>query len=304
MIRNLFFFVVICSQGPLMAQKIDIQGHRGARGLLPENTIPAMILALDLGVTTVEMDLAITKDGQVIVSHEPWFASEICLDPSGNKIPKEQEKTHNIYEMTYEEVMAYDCGSVRHPNFPRQKSIQASKPLLSEVIRNVERHVKGETLIEVDYNIEIKSTPDGDGVFHPKPEEFSDLVYAVIDAFLPWERVVIQSFDFRVLQYWKKKYPQVRLAVLIANDQSIDQNLKTLGFTPEIYSPYFELLTREKVTELKKKKIRVIPWTVNEIDKMKTLAQWGVDGIITDYPDRAVQAGLTPKSRVRKSFVP
>jgi glycerophosphoryl diester phosphodiesterase len=111
------------------------------------------------------------------------------------------------------------------------------------------------------------------------------------------DRVVVQSFDFRILQYWHANYPTVRLAALIENSKSIDANLKELGFIPSIYSPYYKLLSEEMVKELRSMKMRVIPWTVNEPDDMKRLRAWGVDGIITDYPNRAAEIGLGLKGK-------
>ena len=121
-----------------------------------------------------------------------------------------------------------------------------------------------------------------------------------MDQYLPLERVVIQSFDVRVLKYFHTKYPHVRLALLVENTRSIDSNLKSLGFKPSIYSPYFKLLTRDRVKYLKDQKIRVIPWTVNEVEDMLRLKAWGVDGIITDYPDRAAANKLTLRQKPPK----
>ena len=270
----------------------DLQGHRGARGLRPENSIPAFLLALDSGVTTVELDLAITKDKQIVVSHEPWMSSSICFQPDGSEIAAGGEKSFNIYELNYEDVRKFDCGSKGNEKFPEQVRMKAVKPLLKDVIIAIEHHIKSHSLYEVDYNIEIKTTPSGDGKFHPSPEVFSDLVYNLIDQYLPLERVVIQSFDFRVLKYWHEKYPDVRLSALIENTRTVDANLKTLGFKPSVYSSHFKLLTKEKVEYLQKLKIRVIPWTVNETSDMQRLLQWKVDGFITDYPDRAASLGL------------
>jgi glycerophosphoryl diester phosphodiesterase len=273
--------------------KFDVQGHRGARGLMPENTIPAFMSALDTGVTTVEMDLAVTKDEQLIVSHEPWMSAAICLDPSGNSFAEKTEKKYNIYEMTYEQVKQFDCGTKPYEKFPEQAKMHAVKPLLHDVIAAVEDHVRSYTRYEVDYNIEIKSEKETDNKFHPAPEEFSDLVYNFIDEYLPWDRVVIQSFDFRVLKYWHEKHPEVRLAALVENLKSIDSNLEDLGFRPSIYSPDFRLLNKEKVNYLHQMKIRVIPWTVNEVKDMLVLKGMGVDGFITDYPDRAKKYKFT-----------
>jgi glycerophosphoryl diester phosphodiesterase len=302
---KIFLFVMMSST--LLAQnipKFDIQGHRGARGLMPENTIPAFLLALDSNVTTIEMDLAITKDKQVIVSHEPWMSAEFCLNPDGISFSKKDEKKFNIYQMSYEQVKQWDCGSKPHERFLGQKKMIVIKPLLSEVIVAVENHIKNFTKYEVDYTIEIKSEPEGDNKFHPKPDKFSDMVYELIDQYLPLDRVVIQSFDFRVLKYWHKKYPEVRLAALVENKKPIEQNLTELGFVPSVYSPNFKLLTKDTVellhtknvelTEKQKEekispRLRVIPWTVNEPIEMLSVKGMGVDGFITDYPDRAAK---------------
>jgi glycerophosphoryl diester phosphodiesterase len=269
--------------------KFDIQGHRGARGLRPENSIPAFLLALDSGVTTIELDLAVTKDKQLVVSHEPWMSASICTTPEGKSFDAKDERKYNIYKMTYEQVRQWDCGSKGNERFPEQQKMMVTKPLLSEVIVAIENHLKNFTRYEVDYNIEIKTLPEDDNKFHPKPEVFSDLVYDLVDQYLPLDRVVIQSFDFRVLRYWHEKYPDVRLAALVENKKSVEDNLTALGFAPSIYSPDFQLLSKDDVKNLHEKKIRVIPWTVNEETDMLSLKGMDVDGFITDYPDRAAR---------------
>jgi glycerophosphoryl diester phosphodiesterase len=307
-IRTIFIFFLLMRSLSAYAQTpgFDLQGHRGARGLMPENTVPAFMLALDSGVTTLEMDLAVTKDKQLVVSHEPWMSAAYCLDPSGNEIQEKDEKKYNIFQMTYDEVKQWDCGSKGNSKFPEQKKIKASKPLLVEVIVAAENHIKNFSKYEVDYNIEIKSTPKEDNLFNPKPEEFSDLAYNLIDQYLPWDRVVIQSFDFRVLKYWHKKYPEVRLAALVENLKTVDDNLDDLGFVPDVYSPFYKLLNKSKVNYIhlqnpsrilkpgkRASKMRVIPWTVNDENEMTELKEIGVDGLITDYPNRARKLKLT-----------
>jgi len=289
---------------PLHAQmytpKFDVQGHRGCRGLEPENTIPAFIAALDSGVTTIELDLAITLDKQVIVSHEPWMSAAFCLDPAGKVIKEKDEKKYNIYQMTYEEVKLWDVGLKKNERFPEQKKFKVNKPLLSQAIIAIENHIKSFSRYEVDYNIEIKSLPESDNKFHPTPDVFSDIVYELIDQYLPWERVVIQSFDLRVLKYWHEKHPEVRLAVLVENLKTIDQNVKNLGFRPSIYSPDYQLLSKSEVKYIRELGMRCIPWTVNDKKEMLELKGWGVDGFITDYPNRARELGLTLKSPTGK----
>lgn len=302
--RLSYILLLLLSIGPVAKgqylPRFDVQGHRGARGLKPENTIPAFLTALNYGVTTIELDLAVTRDNEIVVSHEPWMSAALCISSAGEPIDERSEKKYNIYQMTYEEVRQFDCGSKFNDQFPAQTKIPLSKPLLTDVIVAVEDHIKSFTQYEVDYNIEIKSFPQGDNKFHPTPEVFSDIVYDLINQYLPMERVIIQSFDFRVLKYWHIKYPEVRLAALVENTRSINANLSELGFTPAVYSPYFKLLTRNKIEFLHQERMRVIPWTVNEKADMERLKAWGVDGIITDYPNRSAELGLNLKMNIKR----
>jgi glycerophosphoryl diester phosphodiesterase len=283
------------AQPKVYTPKFDVQGHRGCRGLRPENTVPAFLLALDSGVTTLEMDVVITRDRQVVVSHEPWMSGSICLDPAGKEIALKDTLKHNIYALTYEEVRRYDCGSKGNERFPEQLKMAAYKPLLKDVIVAVENHIKNHTKYEVDYNIEIKSDPRGDDKYHPKPEEFTKLVYDLVDQYLPMSRVVIQSFDFRALKHLHTQYPDLRTAALIESKKSLEANLKALGFTPSIYSPYYKFVTPDMVKQCKVLKMRLIPWTVNDEREMLALKGMGVDGLITDYPDRAAKYEMTLK---------
>jgi glycerophosphoryl diester phosphodiesterase len=293
---SILLFILSSSCLSLNAQiytpKFDLQGHRGARGLRPENSIQGFLLALDSGVTTIELDLVITADNQVVVSHEPWMSGAICIQPNGQPIREKDEMKFNIFKMSYEQVKTFDCGSKGNERFPEQQKFSVAKPLLKDVIVAVEDHIRSYTQYEVDYNLEIKTETNGDNKFHPTPNVFSDLVYKLVDEYLPLERVVIQSFDFRVLQYWHEKYPEVRLAALVENRNGPAANLKALGFKPSIYSPYFEVLAAVDIKNLQRQKIRVIPWTVNEVKDMKRMRALGVDGFITDYPDRAARLGL------------
>lgn len=271
--------------------RIEIQGHRGARGLYPENTLPAFEAAQRMGVDVLELDLVITADQQVVVSHDQWLSATICMDTTGNIINRNEEKQWNIYHMTYEEVSKANCGIKPHAVFPQQKKMNAYKPLLSEVFEQTERLIANEGQKRVKYNIEIKSLPELEGEYHPSPAVFSDLVFEVIKkSGIDQTLISIQSFDFRVLQYWHRTYPQMQLVALVENRKSVQQNLENLGFRPDVYSPYFKLLNGEIVALLQKEGIRVIPWTVNDAEDMRQIASMGVDGIITDYPDRAIEA--------------
>lgn len=271
--------------GESYSQQIDWEGHRGTRGLMPENTLPAFRKALELGVTTLEMDVVITKDKRVVVSHDPWISPEICLDSTGNELPRDTAARINIYRLTYEELSKFDCGSKGNPFFPRQEKIAASKPLLSDVFRAAEKYCKDYNRNEVYYNIEIKSRPDWDGVYHPPVNEFCDLVFSVINDFVPLKRVIVQSFDMRALKYFHRKYPQVTLSLLVEDENNPNKLIRLLGFNPAIYSPEYKLLKPKNVDWLHARHIRVVPWTVNDPEEMKKLINMKVDGIITDYPD-------------------
>lgn len=282
-------FLFALAMLPMISQaqfSYDLQGHRGARGLMPENTIPAMIKALDLGVTTLELDLAVTKDGEIIVSHEPYMNPLICLTREGKEILG-GDRSYNIYQMTFDEVKQYDSGSKFHVGFSQQVKFHVTKPRLKDLFDVVEKYVIDHNLPKPYYNIEIKSSIEGDDEYHPSPAEFSDMVYGLIDSSISWDRVNIQSFDFRVLKYYNQKYPDVTLAMLITDARKSQEQLKELGFQPQIYSPYFVALTKDVVSDLKEKGMKVIPWTVNTTEQMQNLLDMGVDGIITDFPNLA-----------------
>jgi glycerophosphoryl diester phosphodiesterase len=270
-----------------MLPAFDKQGHRGCRGLMPENTLLAMLKASDLGVTTLEMDAVISKDGKVVLSHEPFFNHEITTRPNGEFVTESEERSLNLYQLSYDEIKRFDVGSKPHPRFPRQEKFPAIKPLLSDVIASVESYTQLHNRTPLYYNIETKSDTATDGVFHPAPERFVDLLMDVIKQRQIAHRVIIQSFDFRTLQVVRKKYPGIMTAMLIEDydKRSLDEQLKALQFTPTIYSPEQSHVTEQLVKECHQKKMKIIPWTVNDKEGIERLKALGVDGIITDYPD-------------------
>ncbi|MFP5384932.1 MAG: glycerophosphodiester phosphodiesterase family protein [Bacteriovoracia bacterium] len=261
----------------------DWQGHRGARGLYPENTVGAMEEALKYPVTTLELDVVVSKDNKVIVSHEPWMNGDICLDPNGNRI---SGKDYNIYKMDFEEIVKFNCGSLPYSRFPQQKKVAVGKPTLEKLIKVTEETLKGLNRRFVEYNIEIKSTPEDEKKgFQPDYKTFSDLVVKTIREQLPPEKFTIQSFDWRVLKYLHEKYPDVRLVALEEGSFSPQNVLKELGFAPYAFSPWYKNLSRTDVQKFHENNVKVIPWTVNDVDDMVQLRELGVDGIISDYPN-------------------
>ncbi|HYF30803.1 MAG TPA: glycerophosphodiester phosphodiesterase [Chitinophagaceae bacterium] len=283
-------FVVACHMARTAGTQLtafDTQGHRGCRGLMPENTIPAMVTALNLGVTTLEMDVVITKDKQVVLSHEPFMNHEIVTRPDGSLIEEREQMKYNIYQMNYEEVKKYDVGLKPHPRFPRQEKMKAIKPLLSDLIDSVDQYMITSRRPHPYYNIETKCLPIGDNLYHPAPAEFVNLLMGVIKNKQIEERVIIQSFDFRTLKYLHEHYPNIKTAMLIEDDdkRSFEQQLQALGFVPTIYSPHYSLVNPALIEKCRERNIRVIPWTVNDKPTIERLKELGVDGIISDYPD-------------------
>ena len=265
----------------------DKQGHRGCRGLMPENTVPAMLNAIGLGVTTLEMDISISKDKKVFLSHEPFFNHEITTKPDGNFITEKEERSFNMYKMNYDDIIKYDVGIKPHPRFPDQQKIKAVKPLLSDVFKAVKEYMMTARRPFPLYNIETKCLPATDNIYHPAPAEFVELLMAVIKENQMEEQVIIQSFDFRTLQYLHLHYPNIKTAMLVEanNRNSFRKQIKDIGFTPTIYSPEESLVIPDLIKNCHDLNMKIIPWTVNDKTKIKEFKQMGVDGIITDYPN-------------------
>lgn len=188
--------------------------------------------------------------------------------------------------MTYEDIKAFDCGSLKHPGFPEQSPQPAYKTLLSDVIMLTTKHFK-EKDRRVSLNIELKSSQETDHIFHPKPEVFVDLVVNTIkNELIPINQINLQSFDERILRYCIENYPIISTAYLVEEGKFYN-NLQNLGKTPQIYSPHYSLVDSLTVEQAHKSGMKVIPWTVNDTEKMQELLELGVDGIITDYPNKA-----------------
>lgn len=268
---------------------MKIHGHRGARGLYPENTIIGFVEAIKMGVDVLEMDVVISGDGLVVVSHEPWMHQDICTLPNGSPISPTEAKDHNLYQMPYETIKQYDCGLLLHPRFEQQQKLPACKPLLSDVIDVCEKYCKLHNLPEVGYNIETKCTPAGDGIYHPNPETFAQLLVDVLIQKNVLNRSFIQSFDIRTLQYLKRKKVAVSMVFLAEYKASVIHYINTLGFTPDVLSPFYKLIDENMVTQCKQNNIALIPWTVNHIGDIEQMYIFGVDAIISDYPHIAIE---------------
>ena len=266
--------------------RIDIQGHRGCRGLFPENSLPAFEKAIDLGVNTLELDIGITKDKEVVVSHEPFMSRKICFNPAGNKIPKSMDMEYNLYKMSHDSIAQFDCGSKVHKSYPNQEKLRTYKPLLSEVFELAKAKKS-----DVRFNIEIKSKKKYYGIFTPHPKEYVEIVLDEVIKNNMLNRVIIQSFDMVILKEVRIQSPKMPIALLVDEDEDIYFKISVLDVKPqpEVISPYFELLDEKKVKNLQAANYKVIPWTVNDAEDLKRMVALEVDGIITDYPDRLIE---------------
>lgn len=262
------------------------EGHRGTRGLMPENTIPAMLKAIDLGVNVIEVDIYITKDDQVLIAHDPYVNASISTLPGGVEINKDSAKNYIWHQMNYADIRKIDVGMKVFPAYPRQQKIPAYMPLLGELIDSVENYTTAKKLPGIIYNIEVKSNPKFDGVYQPSAAIMIKAIMDVVKSKNIGNRFYIQSFDMRQIQEVHKSYPGVTTGFLTdAKNVSVTENLNLLGFKPDIYSPAYKLVTKEMADTCLAKNMKLVPWTVNTADEIKVLLGLGVNGIITDYPD-------------------
>jgi len=284
---------------------LDIQGHRGARGLAPENTLPAFARALGIGVTTLEMDCAITRDGVVVVSHDAALNPDITRGPDGKWLEQAGPAIRNL---AFKELQRYDVGRLNPANayakrWPEQKPVDGTPiPRLADVFALV-RKSGNET---VRFNIETKLSP-----VEPNqtvgPEDFARKLVGAIREGGMVRRAIIQSFDWRTLAIVQKEAPEIATVYLTVQKGFMDSiqadkdgspwtagvKFRDHGSVPRmvkaaggaVWSPYYAEITREQVKEAQSLGLRVVVWTMNEPADMRRMIEWGVDGVISDRPD-------------------
>ncbi|MCZ2151719.1 MAG: glycerophosphodiester phosphodiesterase [Bryobacterales bacterium] len=264
--------MILCLTGflaamTLSAQTIQVHGHRGARAMRPENTLPAFEYAIQAGVDALELDLAVTSDNVLVVSHDPQINPKLCDGPG---IPKP------IHQMTLLELSQWDCGKKKNPSFPNQQPVPGAHiPTLDEVLALAPRGA-------FRFNIETKCFPDKPEL-SPPPAEFARLLAAAIEKHHLRSRVIVQSFDFRTLHEMKKLLPDVRLSALYQNGLK-DFLAIARESGASIVSPHFSLVTQSRVAEAHQAGLQVVPWTANTPSQWDKLIHAKVDAIITDDP--------------------
>lgn len=270
--------------------RTQVHGHRGCRGLRPENTLPAFLHAVALGADVLELDVVISADAHVVVSHEPWPSALYCSAPDGGRLLPQDEQSHNFYRLPYSIIRTYDCGQRRHPGFPEQQSVAAHKPLLADVIRAADELAERLGRVPPSYAVEVKSTIAGDNIFHPTPALFFKQVLAVLHAAQALTRTTLLSFDERILRIARGVHPDLPLCLLVEQPFLAATVFDALGFVPDVFGPDYHLLSRSSVADLRAAYpgLKLVPWTVNEPADLQRLLDWSVDGITTDYPDRLI----------------
>jgi glycerophosphoryl diester phosphodiesterase len=265
------------------SQAFEVHGHRGARARYPENTIPAFEHALKVGANALELDLGVTKDKFLVLSHDPHINPELCLDQSGQKV----QKAPLISALTLNEVKTYDCGSLKNPKFPKQVAVPATRiPTLEEVLTWLDgQNLKQAKLIKL--NIETKSFPENPEYTVP-PEEFARLLVGTLKKRGYLDRTVIQSFDYRTLKAARLLEPRVQIAALTENIHE-DLVKTALDLKADFISPRWTLVKFKSVKDLHEKGVKVLPWTVNDKETWSILINMKVDGIITDDPEELLK---------------
>lgn len=250
------------------APRIQVHGHRGARAMRPENTLPAFEYAIAAGVDVVELDLAVTSDGVLVVSHDQAMNRKICQGPEGESA---------IHKLTLAQVREWDCGALKNPEFPKQQPVPGSQiPTLDEVFALGSKGA-------FSFNIELKSDPKHADLA-PEPRVFAQLVAESVRRHKMEQQVIVQSFDFRTLLAMREIAPELRMAALYGGmPKDLVEISKEAGGTP-IVAPHYMLVTKGKVEKAHQAGLQVVPWTANSVGAWDRLISDGVDAIITDDP--------------------
>ncbi len=268
----------------MFASAFDLQGHRGARGLAPENTLPAFAAALALGVTTLELDTGVTRDGVVVVHHDRRLNPDIARGPDGQWV---EAPAPLIHELSFKELRRYDVGRLRPGSeyakqLPEQKPADGARiPSLAELFELV----KASGNDAVRFNIETKLSPQAPEETLP-PEEFARALVAEIRKAGMESRASIQSFDWRTLHVVERDAPEIATVYLTGRRGAQSQPKAVHAAGGRIWSPSHAAMDSAALVEARALGLKVIPWTVNDPAEIELLLDQGVDGVITDYPDR------------------
>jgi glycerophosphoryl diester phosphodiesterase len=276
----------------MASQPLKVQGHRGARAIWPENTLRGFEYAIEVGVDGIELDLAVTGDGHVVVTHDLKLNPKRVLNERGQRLTK----TVPVRALSLAELTTYDVGSIRHPKFPSQNLCPGARiPTLVEVIGLIQRSTTP-TAKTLQLNLEFKSVPAATDL-GPAPSDYVDLVLGILKTCGFTDRCIFQSFDHRILQEIKKRNADLPISPLIAGTFP-DLKAMALHLGAKSVSPEWGWFTAQVVRELHQSDIQVVTWTVNEPREWQLLLDMGVDVAITDDPEALIRY----LSRTQNSF--
>lgn len=265
-----------------------IQGHRGFRGRFPENSLVAFQHAIQLGVDAIELDVVISKDRKVIISHEPFMCHTLCTHNDGTPILKEEAEKFNIYKMSEAEILKFSFGELDYPKFPEQKKVKSYKLSLGAMCAQLEKGMGDISFPQL--TIEVKSNPSTIGLWHPSAKEYAKILLENIEQINEEWPMAIQSFDLNILKELDKlNCPLPLIALSESADLGIDEVCETLEFVPDGYSPFFELITETMVEDCLTLGVDISAWTVNSREDIEKLYAFGVRNFITDYPDLLIR---------------
>lgn len=267
--------------------RTQVHGHRGCSGPEPENTVPAFLRAAATGCQWLELDVVITGDDTVLVSHEPWMDHRTCRDPQGRPLTEAEGRATNIFTLPLAEVQRYRCVPSGSDD---AKGADPSwyKPALGEVVRAVDALAQRTGIVPPGYTIEVKSERGWYGTYQPVPERLAERMLQEVDALGILHRCIIQSFDGAVLKAIHASAPAVPLCLLAERPEVPATVLDHLGFTPAYYGPTIDTVDASLAEDLRSHGIGLLVWTVNTKAGMERLLDIGVDGIITDHPAMAM----------------
>jgi glycerophosphoryl diester phosphodiesterase len=272
--------ILIAVESIAQSSSVKIFGHRGCRGLYPENTLEGFAHAIDLGVDGIEWDVIVSQDGQLVISHEPYLDASYCLGADGKEISAADGKKINFYELSAEEIRRFDCGSKPYPKYPEQKKMATYKPLVQEAFNRL--NLSNTTIL-----FEIKSEQPDYGEFQPMPEEYAQIIANEVAYFAHKQNIIFMCFDPQLLEALHKLLPDYRYVYLTYKPfTSVKKFLEDISFTPYALGMYHPTVRKKDVKYLHERDVKLFAWTVNKVNQADKLKRYGVDGIITDYPDR------------------
>lgn len=256
--------------------EVEIFGHRGFRGMYPENSIIGFQKAIELGITGIELDVVVNKNKELVISHEHFFQKEFCFDSLGSEIQKERD--YIIYKMTQEQISKFDSGSKYYSKFPDQIKLKTTKPLFQDFINTT-------NLQNVILLFEVKSNPKEYGISQPEPKEYCEIILNELKNYPFKTNVRIMSFDNQILEELHKldsSYPLIYLTYL---PKSPNYFLRKLSFTPFALGMFYLTVNKRKVQKLHKLNVKLFVWTINSTSYLEKFLKIEVDGVITDFPD-------------------